>query len=230
MKIISKVFKYIWFLIVGITVVLYCFSALIGYQVKSLAISSIESMGTDYMKYQDKIEENNYLKLWSEKPDTASFDRIQIEEQGKSQKYTVSNPHIMFFKDKNSFFSFAKVGYIYNIEVFDKNNTIFVENVFYDNDFDEYNVSKYNGFFLGVILLINAISRNIRYFDFCIKLKRKKKNIFIFLQPYIFVLLTALAIVFDFLPIALIIGISEELIFTVIFTLIKRKQKKMADN
>lgn len=250
MKIISKVFKYLWFLIVGATVLLYCLSALIGYQVKTLAVSSIESMGKDYIKYQDKIDQNNYQKLWNEKADNASFNRILIQEQGKTQKYTVSNPYIMFFKDKNSFFSFSKAGYIYNIEVFDKdggkttvlaeensrvvldlkykNNSIFVENVFYDNDFDEYSVSKYNGIFLGVILLINAFTRNIRYFDFCVKNKRKKKNPFIFLQPYIFVLLTALAIAFDFLPFALIIGIAEELIFTLIFLIIKSKQKKMA--
>lgn len=252
MRIVSKIIKYIWFLIVAITVALYCLSALVGYQVKKIAVSSIESMGTDYLKYQDKIDENNYIKLWSEKPDTASFDRVQIEEKGKTQEYKLSNPTIMYFDDENSLFSATKVGYIYNIKVTDKDGSvttslakenskvvlnlkyksgsIFIDKVFYDNDFDEHNVSKYNGFFLGVILLINAISRNIRYFDFCIKLKRKKKNIFIFLQPYIFVLLTALAIVFDFLPIALIVGISEELIFTVIFALIKRKQKKMADN
>ena len=90
-----------------------------GFRVKEIVVSSIESQGEDFAKYDKVISENDYIKLWNEKVDNASYDRIQMNELSMTQSYTVSNPYILAFKDKNSFFSLNKIGYIYNIKIKD---------------------------------------------------------------------------------------------------------------
>ena len=218
-----------------------------GYKVKEIAVSSIESQGEDFVKYDNIISENDYIKLWHETPDNASYDRIEMNERSMTQSYTVSNPYILAFKDKNSFFSLNKIGYIYNIKIKDSQgnevqsiaaenskvildvaydgNGFKIERVFYDNDFNEYNVNGFNGIALVIVLIINSIARNVRYFDFCVK-NKKKRNLILLIQPYLFVVLIALAMVFDALPYALILGIAEEFIFIFIHKTLKTKSKK----
>ena len=242
MKIAKIIMKYLWYAIIGITLLFYCFSCFMGYQVKKIAVSSIESMGTKYVDFEDKIYGFDYEKLWHETPDNASFDRTQIQEQRKTQKYTVSNPEIIKIDGVNQF----KIGYVYNIHIYDKsgeettaiaqpnskvvlnikikNGSFLIESVLYDNDFNEYSVGSY--FYesvLIILLLINAVVRNIKYFDYCV-INKCKKNVLRYIQPYIFVVLLILAAIFDILPIALIIGIIEELAFTIIYFILKHKK------
>lgn len=249
MKIIGKIVYILWAAVIAIVLSFYCFSCYMGYRVTQIATSAIESRGEDFVKFADVIEENNFIKLWHEKPDNASYDKVQMDELGITQKYTLSRPYIMPFKDNNSFISMAKIGYIYNIQMYDANSTevksvalenskivldvsydgadFRIEKVSYDNDFDEYKVAKGHGIALAVILLINAVARNIRYFDYCV-IRRKKRNILRFIQPYIFVALIVAAIFFDALPYALVIGIGEEIIFTAIYILIRLINRKKA--
>lgn len=218
-----------------------------GFRIKEIAVSSIESQGEDFAKYDNIISENDYIKLWNEKVDNASYDSIQMNELSMTQSYTVSNPYILAFKDKNSFFSLNKIGYIYNIQIkgsegnevksiaaenskvvldINYDGTDFkIDRVFYDNDFNEYKVGRFNSLPLLIILLINSVARNVRYFDYCIKLKKKRNPLFL-IQPYFFVVLIAAAIVFDALHYALILGIAEEFIFILIRYALKIKNKK----
>lgn len=247
MKIAGKIIYALWAVVIAAVLLFYCFSCYMGFRVKEIAVSSIESQGEDFAKYDNIISENDYIKLWNEKADNASYDRIQMNELSMTQSYTVSNPYILAFKDKNSFFSLNKIGYIYNIRIKDSEGnevkSIAAENskvvldinydgtdfkidrVFYDNDFNEYKVGRFNGLPLLIILLINSVARNVRYFDYCIKLK-KKRNLLFLIQPYFFVVLIAAAIVFDALPYALILGIAEEIIFILIRFALKIKNKK----
>ncbi|MEE1002286.1 MAG: hypothetical protein U0L17_00880 [Acutalibacteraceae bacterium] len=247
MKTVGKIIYALWSAIIIITLLFYCFSCYMGYKVKEIAVSSIESQGEDFAKYDNIISENDYIKLWHETPDNASYDRIEMNERSMTQSYTVSNPYILAFKDKNSFFSLNKIGYIYNIKIKDsqgnevesvasENSSVIldidydgadfkIERVFYDNDFNEYNVNAFNGLALLIVLLINSVARNIRYFDFCVKHKKKRK-LLLLIQPYFFVVLIATAMVFDALPYALILGMAEEFIFIFISKTLKAKNKK----
>ena len=40
-----------------------------------------------------------------------------------------------------------------------------VDDVYYDNDFNDYGVSCFHGIWLALILIVNAFARNIRYFN-----------------------------------------------------------------
>lgn len=246
MKIAGKIIYALWTAVIALVIMFYCFSCYMGFRVKEIVVSSVESYGENFASYDSVISENDYIKLWHEKPDNASYDSVQMKELGITQKYSLTNPYIMPFKDKNSFFSLKKIGYIYNIKRFDadgkeiqsvatENSKVVldisydgmdfkIDKVLYDNDFNEYNIGYLNGLALMIILIINAISRNIRYFDSCIKSKRKR-NILRLLQPYVFPLLIAFSMIFDLLAYALIAGIAEELIFTAIFSVLKRKAK-----
>ena len=237
MKIAGKIIYALWASVIALVMLFYCFSCYMGFRVKEIVVSSVESHGEDFASYDNIISENDYIKLWHERPDNASYDSVQMEELGITQEYSLTNPYIMPFKDKNSFFSLKKIGYIYDIKRFDadgkevksvaqENSKVVldisyegmnfkIDKVLYDNDFNEYNVGCLNGLALMIILIINAVARNI-------KLKRKR-NILRLLQPYIFPLLIAFSMVFDLLAYALIAGITEELIFTIIFFILKRK-------
>ena len=108
MKIFSKIVYVLWSLVVLAVLFCYCVTAIVGSQVKDMVVSSVESMGTDYLKYEDKIDESNYTRLWHERADMVSYDRIQIQEQNLTQEYTVSTPQILFFSSKEKVFSFNK--------------------------------------------------------------------------------------------------------------------------
>lgn len=249
MKIAKKALLVIWSLFVVAVVAFYCFSAIIGYQVKNIALSAIESQGTDFAKYDEIISQDDYVKLWHTHPDEASFDRIIMKEQNIKQQYSITRPYILAFKDINNTFSFNKVGYIYDNymvnadgtkgkQISYKNSNIVLDleynglnfkitKVYFDNDFHEYKINGFHGIWLAIILTLNGIARNIRYFDYCV-VRRRKRNKFRLIQPYIFVLLVIIGMITKMLPIALIIGIIEEIVFTLIYTVtnIKDKTKK----
>lgn len=248
MKIAGKIIYALWAIVIAAVLCFYCFSCYMGFSVKELAVSSIESQGKDFANYDALISENDYIKLWHEKPDNASYDRVQMEELKITQEYTLSRPYIMAFKDNDNIFSLSKIGYIYNIKMYDANGNEVksvapenskvvldvsyeglnynVNSVVYDNDYDEYGVNTFSGIGLAVILLINSIARNVRYFDYCVK-RRRKRHLIRFIQPYVFVTLIIAAIVLDALPYALMLGIAEEFILTLIFTLLNLKNRKI---
>ena len=241
MKILGKIVYVLWSLVVLAVLFCYCVTAVVGSQVKDIVVSSVESMGTDYLKYEDKIDEPLYAMLWHEKHDMVSYDRIQIEEQNLTQEYTVSTPQILFFSSKEKPFSFNKIAYIYDIHVYDgmgdevkkiapENSLVALDveyidgsfkivDVYYDT-FDTYKISPFYLLPLVVVLLINAIARNVRYFDHCI-IKKRKKNILLFIQPYIFVALLIVSMFVDIFYFAMIFGIIEEIVFTIIMFLYK---------
>ncbi len=244
MKIAGKIIYIIWAVIVALSLCFYCFSCYVGFQTQKIIHSSISSMGQDYNDFITVIADYDYLRMWHEKPLDASYDRVEIQEENMVQEYSITRPYILAFKDKDNIFSLSKVGYIYNNEMTDvlgnKSNLVAAKNskvvldveydglkvkvnsIIYDNDFNEYKIGRCHGIGLLIILLINAIARNIRYFDKCV-VNRKKKNAFRFVQPYFFSLFIAFSFIFDALPLALLIGIIQELIFTIIFAIIDKK-------
>ena len=244
MKIVGKVIYVLWACVIALTLSFYCFSCYIGAKVEPIVISAIESMGEDYADYDNVIEDFNYLRLWHEIPNNASYDRVNIVEEGATQEYSISHPYIVAFKDRdNGFFSLGKVGYIYNNKTVSKNgektNLVATENskvilslryngldfvvddVYYDNDFNDYGVSRFHGIWLALILIVNAFARNIRYFNFC-ALNRKKKNVFRMVQPYFFSILIFISFFTNTFPLMLLIGMAQEVVFTIIFTIKKR--------
>lgn len=245
MKIVGKIIYIIWAVIIAISLCFYCFSCYVGFQTQKIIHSAVSSMGQDYNAYRDTIADYDYLRMWHQKPNNASYDRVTIEEDCLEQEYSITRPYILIFQDKgSSIFSLARVGYIYNNEMVDvignKTNLVAEKNskvvldvkyegfkvkvtgIVYDNDFNEFGISRFHGLWLLIILLINAIARNIRYFDRCI-INRKQKNIFRFIQPYLFSIIIAISFIYDALPLALVIGIAEELIFTLTFMIIDKK-------
>ncbi|MBQ5591133.1 MAG: hypothetical protein IIU65_05575 [Clostridia bacterium] len=255
MKIAGKIIYAVWALVITAVLVFYSFSCYMGYRVEQIAKSAIETQGEDFTKFEKNIDEHNYLKLWHAKPDNASYDKVSIQELSLTQKYTITRPYIMPFKDTNAFFSFNKIGYIYNIKMYDANGnevksvapanskivldisydnaTFKIDNVFYDNDSNTYKVSKLNTWPLIIILIINAIARNIRYFDYCV-IRRRKRNILRFIQPYIFPILIIISIFLNNFQNVLILGILEETVFTIIYfikkIIDKTVQKELSKN
>ncbi len=243
MKIVGKIIYVLWACVIAAVLVFHCFSLFVGSKIEPIVISAIESMGEDFTQYDDVIEDFNYLRLWHEIPNNASYDRINIRESDETQKFSITHPYVLINDRDNGMFSFRKVGYIYNNETVSKDGSrknlvaqknskvvlslryegasFVIEDVYYDNDFNDYGVSRFNGIWLAVILLINAFARNIRYYNYC-AIKRKKKNAFVMIQPYFFSALILISCFINAFPLALLIGIAEELIFTIIFTIKKR--------
>lgn len=247
MKIAGKIIYIVWAVIIAISLCFYCFSCYVGFQTEKIIHSSITSKGEDYNAYRDVIADYDYLRMWHQKPNDASYDRVEFEEENLTQEYSVTRPYIILFKDPQNIFSLSNVGYIYNNETVDilgnksymiaeKNSKVVldveydglkvkVNGIIYDNDFNDYKIGRCHGLGLLIILLINAFARNIRYFDRC-ALNRRKKNIFRFIQPYFFSIILAISFMFDALPWALAIGIAEELLFTIVFMIIDKKTMK----
>ena len=242
MKIAGKIICVLWSLLVLAVVCCYLITAVVGMQVKEIVTSSIESMGLDYMEYEDKIDEPSYGLLWHQRFDMISYDRIQIEEQGLTQEYTITTPQILFFSSNKGTFTFNKVAYIYDVHIYngmgEEAKTIAPENVLvaldveyedggikivdvYYDTFDTYKISPFYLLPLVVVLLINAIARNIRYFDHCI-IKERKKHLFFFIQPYIFAVLMIVSMFVDIFTYALFIGIIQEIILSIVFFVYKK--------
>ena len=239
MKIAGKIIYVLWSLLVLAVVVCYLITAIVGMQVKEIVTSSIESMGQDYMKYEKQIDEPTYGMLWHQRYDMISYDRIQIEEQGLTQENSISTPQILFFSSNKGAFSFNKVAYLYDVNIYNgmgeeaktiapenvlvaldveyENGNIKIVDVYYDT-LDTYKISPFYLLPLVVVLLLNAVARNIRYFDHCI-IKGRKKHLFFLIQPYIFVVLMILSIFANIFAYALFIGIIQEIIFTTIMFL-----------
>jgi len=243
MKIVGKIIYIVWAVVIAVTICFYGFSCYVGMKVEPIVKSAIESMGENFTQYDNVIEDFNYLRLWHEIPNNASYDRINIKEAGDTQKFSITHPYVLIKDRDNGMFSFSKVGYIYNNEIVSKDGSkenlvaqknskvvlslrykgtdFVIEDVYYDNDFNDYGVSRFHGILLAIILVINAFARNIRYYNFC-ALKRKKKNVFVMIQPYFFSVLILLSCFINMFPLAFLIGIAEEIIFTTIFTIKKR--------
>lgn len=254
MKIAGKIIYAVWALIIATVLGITCFSAYMGVKIHNIAESAVKSLATEYSDCEKYIEdEYNYTKLWTERPDNASYDRIKFEEENKRQEYDISMPKVLYYQDQNSYFSFNKIGYIYNNRIYSKNGTqekgMALENskvvldieydgldfkitkVFYDNDYNAYNIAPYMSCIeLIVLLLINAIVRNVRYINYCILNKIRKRHFLRLIQPYIFPLLLLGLSFADMVPTALIIGIAEEFIFSCIFIIMNIKRKKGTSN
>lgn len=216
-------------------------------KINEIAVSSVESQGENFIEYDTIIDKYDYIKLWHEYPDNSSYDKILGEELGYSQTYTISSAYILPFADNEKFFTLDKVGYVYDIHRFDKDGneveSVATENskivldleyqkggfkvkkVIYDNDYNDYKVKRYHGFALLAILIIDAIINSIRYFNRCVKSKRKRNKIRLLL-PFILPLLIAVSIYFDFLIYAVTIGVlADKILATALLIYDKKKMQ-----